>query len=594
MRGMNFKVHPSLDYEVFEDYSLCKKGGIDKYTYTTFIIIYFGKAIMTKIFIPQIIIDVLNKCITKSNTFNGKMFKKLYTEEIANFLEKYNIEPKTLYHIWRDNLNYIPSCPICGNPLITYYKGQEYCSMKCVLSSEKVKEKKRQTSLERYGVENPSQSKEIQTKVKQTSLEKFGTTHYSKTKEYRDRVQQTSLEIFGVTSYTKTNEFKEKSKQTCLEKYGVEYSLQSDKIREKSKQTMLEKYGVEHYSQTNEFKKLYKETMLEKYGVEHYSQTNEFKEKSKQTCLKRYGMEYYTQTEDYANRYKQTCLEKYGVENVFQNEDIKQKIKNTCLEKYGVENASQSEKVKKKIRDTNLKRYGVENTLEVDFIRQKQIYTHRNNYYDIFIQKLQDKNILLDMTKEEYCSSKVLKYKCLLCDEEWECEDSNPYSIYCHKCIKLYSNKEKELVEYIKSIYNGKIIENDRTILQGKELDIYIPEYNLAIEFNGSYWHSDTFKNKSYHLEKTKSCKEKEINLIHIFEHEWDMNKDACKSIVYNILHNTNKNIDNIILKEIDNKIYNEFIQENWFYYENNICKHLVLCPALSQHLKPLFFFGNL
>ena len=41
------------------------------------------------------------------------------------------------------------------------------------------------------------------------------------------------------------------------------------------------------------------------------------------------------------------------------------------------------------------------------------------------------------------------------------------------------------MLEYIKSIYSGCIIKNDRSVLSGKELDIYLPELNIAFEFNG-------------------------------------------------------------------------------------------------------------
>lgn len=75
-------------------------------------------------------------------------------------------------------------------------------------------------------------------------------------------------------------------------------------------------------------------------------------------------------------------------------------------------------------------------------------------------------------------------------------------------------------------------MKNDKKVLNGKELDIYIPSKNLAIEYNGLYWHSDKAtleKNdipnketrmyaKYRHIEKTKLCKEKNIRLIHIFE----------------------------------------------------------------------------
>jgi len=72
-------------------------------------------------------------------------------------------------------------------------------------------------------------------------------------------------------------------------------------------------------------------------------------------------------------------------------------------------------------------------------------------------------------------------------------------------------------------------------------LDIFIPSLNLAIEFNGTFWHSEISgnKNKVYHLNKTKSCIFKGIKLIHIFQFEWDTKKEIIKSILKNIIKKT-------------------------------------------------------
>ena len=63
----------------------------------------------------------------------------------------------------------------------------------------------------------------------------------------------------------------------------------------------------------------------------------------------------------------------------------------------------------------------------------------------------------------------------------------------------------KEIVNFIKSL-NIKVDENNTTILNGKELDIYIPSHNVAIEYDGLYWHSEQFINDDYHLIKTELC----------------------------------------------------------------------------------------
>lgn len=103
------------------------------------------------------------------------------------------------------------------------------------------------------------------------------------------------------------------------------------------------------------------------------------------------------------------------------------------------------------------------------------------------------------------------------------------------------SHIEKELYEYIKSISKYKVLNHCRNILDNQyELDIYIPELKIAIEFNGNYWHSSIYKDKYYHQLKTMMCLDKNIRLIHIFEYEWINNKDSIKSFLKSCL-DTNK-----------------------------------------------------
>ena len=83
----------------------------------------------------------------------------------------------------------------------------------------------------------------------------------------------------------------------------------------------------------------------------------------------------------------------------------------------------------------------------------------------------------------------------------------------------------KEITKYASAIYNNK------SIIYPEELDIYIPDKKLAIEANGTYWHSSQLKDKKYHQEKTIACAKQGIQLIHIFEHEWNNNIQRDKII---------------------------------------------------------------
>ena len=108
----------------------------------------------------------------------------------------------------------------------------------------------------------------------------------------------------------------------------------------------------------------------------------------------------------------------------------------------------------------------------------------------------------------------------------------------CQKCSMMISHYKIELGDFIASIVGEEnIIRNDRTVLNGNELDVYIPSKKLAFEFDGLYWHSEIKKpDKNYHLNKTELCEKQGIQLIHIFEDEWILKNDICKSRIKNLL----------------------------------------------------------
>jgi hypothetical protein len=74
------------------------------------------------------------------------------------------------------------------------------------------------------------------------------------------------------------------------------------------------------------------------------------------------------------------------------------------------------------------------------------------------------------------------------------------------------------------------------SIIKPHQLDIFIPSHNLAIEYNGLYWHSEEFLKNNYHLNKTIECEKQGIQLIHIFEDEWLHKQNIVKSRLLNIL----------------------------------------------------------
>ena len=98
------------------------------------------------------------------------------------------------------------------------------------------------------------------------------------------------------------------------------------------------------------------------------------------------------------------------------------------------------------------------------------------------------------------------------------------------------------------------------------EIDVYLSDLKLGFEFNGLYYHSDKYKDKWHHINKTKYFKEKGIRIIHLWEDDWDLRRAIIESQIKNWLGLTTNKIfaRKCYVKEIkDSKIVTEFLEEN-------------------------------
>lgn len=133
----------------------------------------------------------------------------------------------------------------------------------------------------------------------------------------------------------------------------------------------------------------------------------------------------------------------------------------------------------------------------------------------------------------------------------------------CHPPKRSWvSMAETELLEFIQDL-GINVYQSVRNVIH-RELDLYIPDYNLAIEHNGLFWHSDEFKSKTYHLEKTEACDKKGIQLLHIFEDEWHQKTDIVKSRIMSTLGKNQKiGARKCEVKLISSKDASQFLNEN-------------------------------
>ncbi len=460
-------------------------------------------------------------------------------------------------------------CEFCGKDtkfMSIDYGYQTYCSLKCSNSSNTTKEKIKETWLQKYGVDNPSKIEEIKEKKRKTCEKNFGVSYGVQSDIVKDKMKKTFMDHFGVDNPLKSKEIREKIKQTTLAKYGKEFISQTPEFHAKLKDVCVQRYGVVHPSVLPEVREKYKKTCLLKYGVDNVSKDKTVNIKRTQTFLNKYGTTTPFQNNEIKEKIYKTNLIKYGCKIPTQNEKIKIKMIETVIKHYGVSHPLKCSEVKEKIKKTCLLRYGVDSPTKSNIMKEKS----RLKFYKNLLNsdRLKDRCVPL-FEKEDYIDvTHNYSWKCTICNTNFEDILDNGHIPRCPLCypkLSGCSKFEKEIIDFCKQYYPN-LIENDRTILNGKELDIYIPEIKLAIECDGLYWHSELQGvDKNYHLKKTKECEKKNIQLIHIFEDEWYNKQDIIKSILLAKMGKIKNKIyaRKCIIKEVSSIEAKDFLFEN-------------------------------
>lgn len=380
-------------------------------------------------------------------------------------------------------------------------------------SSKAVRDKAKATTLDRYGVEYGSQSEQAKKKAKDTALKKYGVEHHTKRDSFKEHMQ----EMWADEEFKKTRV--EQSKKAVREIYGVDNVFSIPEIREKAAKTYKEKTGYDSPLQNPECVKKRKETNLERYGVKAPLQNSEILEKSKKTNLERYGVENPMQNLAVQESAKATCIDRYGYDNVFKSPEIQAKIRGTLESRYGKYFYSQTSEWKSEVIS--------------DPSKLEELLKFKEDPKKFISETFKDSPTIKQLSEsigvsEQTCGQYIFSY---------ECSDMIAY---------VYSYTELEILEFLKSLcLDTEIITNTKSVITPYELDIYLPEYNFAIEVNPTSTHNssiNTFSEDakpiapSYHKMKTDMCEEKGIFLFHIFGYEWTHRQDIIKSMIRNIL----------------------------------------------------------
>lgn len=395
----------------------------------------------------------------------------------------HNMTAKDYYLEYVDKL--AGKCCVCGKqtPFMSIHEGfQHHCSTTCA-NSDAASIAKANCTKASFSADKVEQ---IKIKTRKTCTERYGGIGFA-SDELREKGQLTNERRHGSRTYSNQR----KKEQTCIAKTGYKSVFCDPNKQRMFKQIKKERYGDENYNNRSKCT----ETNLKRYGTVCPANSKDGHAKSVQTMIAKSG----SVAQSYADRTeksKETKLRRYGDANYNNVEQMKatlatmdlsiaaDKRKQTCLKRYQVDSYSKTKAFKTKYETTCQQRYG---------------------------------------------------YK---------------YPFAQGKFKQNYSKGEKEVVKFVQSIYSGVILEGDRKTLlptkkngwkAGHELDIYLPNLHIAIEYNGDYYHDYVrFPDRKIQDEKKQNeCKRLGISLITIWEHEWKKFKEKTKERIRNEIGRT-------------------------------------------------------
>lgn len=284
--------------------------------------------------------------------------------------------------------------------------------------------------------------------------------HNIKIKEYYDTYLKQSEEGYCKTCGKPTN-FKSLTKgyrPFCSHKCAVNHPNTIEKI----KNTCEERYGGIGFA-SDTLKRKLENTILELYGATNIFATEYGKNKIKSTMIKRYGKPYAAQVESLQSDRKQTCIKKYGVDHNWKVPEIRQKCLDTSIEKYGnITNIINKGKITQKENHIKLAE-------SLDALTLKDAF---EKYSDVWYTQMYKENKLIKCGMYTFVPKSLIP----------ELENYKKLHISCSSYPEEYITNELNKLDI-------NYIIHDRKQISPLELDFYIPELNLAIEYNSISYH---------------------------------------------------------------------------------------------------------
>ena len=307
-------------------------------------------------------------------------------------------------------------------------------------------------------------------------------------------------------------------------------------------------------------------------------------EKKENTSVKNYGVKYPQKLKEVKEKIRKTNQKRYGCNAPMQNKEVQQKSKNTFSKNYGKKDTKEyKEYIRKRVESF---------MINVDSWKEKFTNTMNERYggigllphlTDPIIIKQSKTKKLINFFKKLVNKHKHIKFNSvdienrkfnIHCNLEEHNFDINinlfisrmkhdiELCTICNPLNSSSSSQELYIRKFLKNLGLDFII-NSRQIIPPYEIDMYLDEYKLGIEFNGLFWHNLENKGCDYHKMKQLKTEKMCINLIQIWEDDWKNKENIVKSFISELTFKPTKIIDKFEIIEIDSEIKNDFLLTN-------------------------------
>lgn len=431
----------------------------------------------------------------------------------------------------------------------THYRTCVTCGTKFPIDTSKVKTDWPETCSEECanklrGERNGMKRPEVQQKLRDNYKAKTGYDSPMRNPEVIRKYKNTMLERYGEIPYQKTESYRNKAIRTNKERYGTSWPMQSNSVKEKAQATLYKHYRVKNPSQSKELLERWRKNYIKRTGYTHPSLNPEVQARTKQTNMNKFGVEYAIASKEVREKSRHTMIDKYGVENPGESKEIRNKIDKTNLKKYGNTAFVGSEQGRAALRAYHRNRFNVDyNSQTPGWKITRMIDPSKIGNWMKF---LEDPSGYLS-SFEEPPTYRQLRQE-LGVSETTISERVTKLGLQ-NRIKYTLSNNEDEIVEFLESLGVESITRHRRDLIKPYELDIYLPEYKLAIECDPTATHNSSIPfhdneyplSPSYHKMKTDSCEKQGIQLFHIFGYEWTNKQDIIKSMLQNLVHKNSR-----------------------------------------------------